>query len=231
MSSKSQEAKAHAAAAHKALKKSFMKWSVDYSLASHEYEKAAICFRAAHEADLAMDAFILAAECYLKTNSYFLAAKNFDQAAQLAKESNQHQKAFDLYTKHLPGLYRQADSPDKAAESYIKGAGELFAMDPSPDATGFSHIVECYEKAFQVYEEEGRAKMGLDHYKKAVSLCVQYKAFDKATEILGRLSGIAMASEGLSHRAYKAELCIAVLLCYQGDQVEAGKRLARLKAR
>ncbi|ORE06500.1 TPR-like protein, partial [Rhizopus microsporus var. microsporus] len=190
----------------------------DWDLAASYYDRAATCFKIAQSYDQAVQAYAKASEALFKADSIHLAGKATESAAFIiAHNLNQPQRAADAYQR-ASNFFMTQGSIDRAAEQLDKAGRVLESVDVNA-------AFDMYSKACTLYEQEDRGRFAMDIYKKAVSLLVRNKKYDKAIEMLKRETQVLMKLSSRTH-LYKAYLSILILIFAIGDDVEAGKQFS-----
>ncbi|KAI8376885.1 soluble NSF attachment protein [Blakeslea trispora] len=190
----------------------------DWDLAASCYERAATSFKIAKSSDQAVQAYIKASDALSKADATHLAGKALENAAFiLAHDLNQPQRAAELYQR-ASNYFMTQGSIDRAAEQLEKAGRVLENVDVNAS-------YDMYSKACTIYEQEDRGRFAVDIFKRAVSLLIRNKRYDKAIEMLKRQSIVLQKFTSRSH-LYKANLSILILIFAIGDDVEAGKQFS-----
>ncbi|OBZ83373.1 Gamma-soluble NSF attachment protein [Choanephora cucurbitarum] len=190
----------------------------DWDLAASCYERAATSFKIAKSSDQAVQAYIKASDALSKADATHLAGKALENAAFiLAHDLNQPQRAAELYQR-ASNYFMTQGSIDRAAEQLEKAGRALENVDVNAS-------YDMYSKACTIYEQEDRGRFAVDIFKRAVSLLIRNKKYDKAIEMLKRQSIVLQKFTSRSH-LYKANLSILILIFAIGDDVEAGKQFS-----
>ncbi|KAI9472178.1 MAG: hypothetical protein EXX96DRAFT_583141 [Benjaminiella poitrasii] len=188
----------------------------DWDLAASDYERAATSFKIAKSYDQAVTAYFKASEALSKADAIHLAGKALENAAFiLATNLNQPQRAADTYER-ASNYFMTQGSIDRAAEQLEKAGRALENIDVNAS-------YDMYSKACTLYEQEDRGRFAVDIFKKAISLLIRNKKYDKAIDMLKRQSVVLQKFTSRSH-LYKANLSIIILYFAIGDDVEAGKQ-------
>ncbi|KAI7904039.1 soluble NSF attachment protein [Cokeromyces recurvatus] len=188
----------------------------DWDLAASDYERAATSFKIAKSYDQAVQAYFKASDALSKADAIHLAGKALENAAFiLASNLNQPQRAAETYQR-ASNYFMTQGSIDRAAEQLEKAGRALENVDVNAS-------YEMYSKACTLYEQEDRGRFAVDIFKKATSLLIRNKKYDKAIEMLKRQSAVLQKFTSRSH-LFKANLSIIILYFAIGDDVEAGKQ-------
>ncbi|KAI3381228.1 hypothetical protein SNEBB_007871 [Seison nebaliae] len=110
---KIKEAKEHIHLAKKSLKTSIFNKKCDYSTASEEYFKAAVCYRLIADNDSAIEYYSKAAEMSKVQGKFFEAARHLENANQIANTGENWQLVYEL-TEKIYELYREDKKTDSA---------------------------------------------------------------------------------------------------------------------
>ncbi|KAG0953018.1 hypothetical protein G6F57_005513 [Rhizopus arrhizus] len=192
----------------------------DWDLAASYYDRAATCFKIAKSYDQAVQAYAKSSEALFKSDAIHLAGKATENAAFiLAQNLNQPQRAAEAYQK-ASNFFMTQGSIDRAAEQLEKAGRALENVDVNAS-------FDMYSKACTLYEQEDRGRFAMEIYKKAISLLVRNKKYDKAIEMLKRETQVLQKLSSRTH-LYKANLSILVLVLAIGDDVEAGKQFSSM---
>ncbi|CAO3702984.1 unnamed protein product [Rhizopus stolonifer] len=152
--------------------------------------------------------------------SIHLAGKATENAAFiLANNLSQPQRAAEAYQR-ASNFFMTQGSIDRAAEQLEKAGRALENVDVNAS-------FDMYSKACTLYEQEDRGRFAMEIYKKAISLLVRNKKYDKAIEMLKREIQVLQKLSSRTH-LYKANLSILVLVLAVGDDVEAGKQFSSM---
>ncbi|KAI8977020.1 hypothetical protein BDF20DRAFT_820816 [Mycotypha africana] len=188
----------------------------DWDLAASYYDKAATSFKIAHSYDQAVQAYYKSSEALSKADAIHLAGKALESAAfLLAQNLNQPQRAAEAYQRASDYFMTQG-SIDRAAEQLDKAGRVLEAIDVNAS-------FNVYSKACTLYEQEDRGRFAVEIFKRAISLLIRNRKYDRAVEMLKRQSVILQKFTSRTH-LYKANLSILILIFAIGDDVEAGKQ-------
>ncbi|RCI04333.1 hypothetical protein CU098_012623 [Rhizopus stolonifer] len=190
----------------------------DWDLAASYYEPTN--FKIAKSNDQAVQAYIKASDALSKADAIHLAGKALENAAFiLAQNLNQPQRAAELYQR-ASNYFMTQGSIDRAAEQLEKAGRALENVDVNAS-------YDMYSKACAIYEQEDRGRFAVEIFKKAISLLIRNKKYDKAIDMLKRQSVVLQKFTSRSH-LYKANLSILVLIFAIGDDVEAGKQFSSM---
>ncbi|KAI8047971.1 soluble NSF attachment protein [Gilbertella persicaria] len=190
----------------------------DWDLAASYYEPTN--FKIAKSNDQAVQAYIKASDALSKADAIHLAGKALENAAFiLAQNLNQPQRAAELYQR-ASNYFMTQGNIDRAAEQLEKAGRALENVDVNAS-------YDMYSKACAIYEQEDRGRFAVEIFKKAISLLIRNKKYDKAIDMLKRQSVVLQKFTSRSH-LYKANLSILVLIFAIGDDVEAGKQFSSM---
>ncbi|KAF7729568.1 hypothetical protein EC973_004243 [Apophysomyces ossiformis] len=188
----------------------------DWDIAAGCYERAAVSFKIAKSYDQAVQAYAKASESLFKADAIHLAGKAMENAALvLAQNLNQPQRAAEAYQR-ASDLFMTQGSIDRAAEQLEKAGKTMENID-------INAAIDMYSSACTLYEQEDRGRFAIDIFKKAISLLIKSKKYEKAVDMLHRQSQTLQKLSSRSH-LYKANLSIMIVLFALGDDVEAGKQ-------
>ncbi|KAG0171529.1 hypothetical protein DFQ28_000874 [Apophysomyces sp. BC1034] len=188
----------------------------DWDIAAGCYERAAVSFKIAKSYDQAVQAYAKASEALFKADAIHLAGKAMENAALvLAQNLNQPQRAAEAYQR-ASDLFMTQGSIDRAAEQLEKAGRAM-------ENTDINAAIEMYSSACTLYEQEDRGRFAIEIFKKAISLLIKSKKYEKAVDMLHRQSQTLKKMASRSH-LYKANLSIMIVLFAIGDDVEAGKQ-------
>ncbi|KAG2217190.1 hypothetical protein INT45_005399 [Circinella minor] len=188
----------------------------DWDVASGCYDHAATSFKLARSYDQAVQAYLKASEAFFKADATHLSGKALENAALLlAQQLSQPQRAAEFYQR-ASNMFMTGGSIDRAAEQLEKAGRAL-------ENTDANAAIEMYSSACSLYEQEDRGRMAIEIFKKAVTLLIRSKKYEKAVDMLHRQSAVLRKLANRSH-LYKANLSIMIVLFAIGDEVEAGKQ-------
>ncbi|KAL0076580.1 soluble NSF attachment protein [Phycomyces blakesleeanus] len=188
----------------------------DWDVAAGCYERAATSFKIAKSYDQAVQAYAKTSEAFFKAGANHLAGKAMESAALILTQNlGQPQRAAEAY-QQASDLFMTQGSIDRAAEQLEKAGRAM-------ETTDINAAIEMYSAACTLYEQEDRGRFAIDVFKKAISLLIKSKKYEKAIDMLQRQSVILQKMVSRSH-LHKANLSILILILAIGDEVEAGKQ-------
>ncbi|CEP16602.1 hypothetical protein [Parasitella parasitica] len=188
----------------------------DWDLAASHFEHAATNFKIAQSYKLAVGAYEKASDAYFKSDSIHLAGKALENAAFILNQNLKDPKRAASAYQRASNYFMAQGSIDRAAEQLDKAGRALENVD-------MNESYEMYSKACSLYEQEDRGRFAIEIFKKAISLLIRNKKYDKAIDMLKRESVILQKFTARS-QLYKANLSILILIFAIGDDVEAGKQ-------
>ncbi|KAI9029728.1 soluble NSF attachment protein [Phycomyces nitens] len=188
----------------------------DWDVAAGCYERAATSFKIAKSYDQAVQAYAKTSEAFFKAGANHLAGKAMESAALILTQNlGQPQRAAEAY-QQASDLFMTQGSIDRAAEQLEKAGRAM-------ETTDINAAIEMYSAACALYEQEDRGRFAIDVFKKAISLLIKSKKYEKAIDMLQRQTVILQKMTSRSH-LHKANLSILIIILAIGDEVEAGKQ-------
>jgi len=134
---------------------------------------------------------------------YHTAATNWEKAGQLLTEFKESSEAAYCY-KNASKDYLLNNNPDSAGKMLMKAAQAM--SDTDKDAS-----VQLLNDACSIFEDEDRAKLSNDTFKKAISLTLKMTRFTDTIALLKRQNKIYLDLGTFDHDLYRNLLTIVVI--------------------
>lgn len=202
--------------AEKYLKTSLTKWKPDYDSAATEYDRAAICYKNVRKLDLALTSFLKSAECYENCGNSFHSAKGKEQAALIAKEMNDINKAKDLM-EQAAQIYAETGSPETSAMALEK-AGRFF------ESIDLTKAIEIYEKALKLVPGTDESRMSGEFLRRIGYCYLKLEKLPEAASCVKREIDLYRSVDEPS-KIGKLVTCLVIINLARDDPVQAEKEL------
>jgi len=210
----------HMETAKKAAATTMFKWKPDWETAAREYREAVKMFQASNQ-DRHLAALLASIEPHDKIDDWNTAAKHMETAARLYDEGLTSSPAADSKKNaHRSWLsaadfYRKNGQPDKAATLMLKAASAI--ADSNVDEALKNAQASC-----DIFKAEDRIAFANEHFKKCVSLALQYDKFDFAMTMMKDHNVVYLKhGKDFENDVYKNILGTIVILFYQEQYQQA----------
>jgi len=211
---------AHMEEAKKAEKTTMFKWKPDWETAAREYREAVKMYCSTNQ-DKHLGALLASIDSHEKIEDWNTAGKHLETAGRLYDEnltsSPQKDSKINAHRCWLRSaeFYRRNEQPDKAAGLILKAATAI--ADTNIDEALRNCSASC-----EIFKAHERIAFANEHFKKCVSLALQYDKFDVAMGMMKDHNQVYLkAGKEFESDAYKNELGIIVILFYEEKYKEA----------
>jgi len=205
--------------ARKAVATTLFKWKPDYETAAREYREAVKMYQASNQ-DRHLAALLASIDPHEKIDDWNTAARHLEVAGKLYDENltsspqkDSKKNAHDCWVRSS-AFYRKNSQPDKAAALLLKAATAI-------SETNIDEALRTARDSCEIFIQEDRIAFGNEHFKKVVSLALQFDKFDLAMQLMKEHNVAYGKHKEFENDMYKNELGIIVILFYQEKYQEA----------
>jgi tetratricopeptide (TPR) repeat protein len=211
---------AHMENAKKAQATSMFKWKPDWETAAREYREAVKMFQSSNQ-DRHMAALLASIESHDKTDDWNTAAKHLETAGRLYDENltsspqKDGKKNATRCWLQSADFYRRNGQHDKAATLMLKAA-------TATAETSVDEALTILHNSCEIFKAEDRIAFANEHFKKCVSLALQYDKFDFALTMMKDHNAVYLKhGKEFESDVYKNLLGIVVILFHQEKYQQA----------
>lgn len=214
-------AKAHVAAAEKALGTSWwnFKCRSDLLTASHEYAEAAVKFRAAGCLQESVDSWAKAGDLREKQADLFGAARAYETAGSICESNNLGEEAATENWHKAISYFRLCAKSELAAKILLK----LAALQEKAGDNGA--VIAAFQEAIDMYQDEEKKEYELtDIFRQYMGFLLRRQLLHEALAVIDSLVELLVKRKDFA-LAYKEILAKAVILLELKDTVGANEVL------